>query len=385
MRDVSRRKVLLAGLAVSVAGCDDHSRSDVTGRKPLWRSAFPYAYNVSVGVRRVAVAGGTVVAADGSSLYGFDAAHGGQRWTSPYGPFDDSGLPPEPPLVTGGTAVTLRNQRGTAATLFGIDAATGNRRWVFAGRHKVRAASADYPGGDFAPAVAGGLVHFATGRSLYTLDAATGAVRWRYDGTGGVLAPPVASGGLVLVSDDKRLAALDAATGRPHWTRRPLTGVLLIGRDVLYSVAEVITALDPRTGRTRWSTPKGDWTRKGSTAEALRYGGQPLLAGDGIYLVNGGAPGGASVWALNAADGRVRWSYTAPAPVDGPAVASGDGLYCAASGGHLYALDTRTGRPRWRLDAREASVNVPVVAGGVVYTIIQPADGTADHLYALPA
>jgi outer membrane protein assembly factor BamB len=210
----------------------------------------------------------------------------------------------------GATAVTLRNQRGTVATLFGIDAATGGRRWVFAGRHKVGPASAAFPGGDFPPAVVGGLVHFATGSSLY---------------------------------------ALDASTGRRRWVRHRL---------------------------------------KGSTAEALRNGGWPLLIGDSICLVNGGAPGVASMWALNVADGRVRWSLTSPAPVDGPAAASGDTVYCAESGGHLYALDVRTGKPRWTLDTRKATVNPPTVAGGVVYAIAcltEDPSEPIDYLYALPA
>jgi outer membrane protein assembly factor BamB len=378
---LTRRQAVVASILLATGGCHD-AKPPSDGRRPLWRAPFPDAYagNDAFGVRQVVVSGGMVVASDGGSLYGFDAARGTGRWTSPFGPYDNSGLPAAPPVATGGTAVALRNQTGSAATVFGIDAASGARRWVFAGRHAVSSGSSGDPGGDFPPAVAGGLVHFATGPYLYTLDAATGAARWRHPGRSA--RPPMAYGGQVYVDDGRGLAALNATTGKVRWTRPSPNGGLLAAPGVVYAIADVITALDPRTGKTRWATPKGDWTRTGSTAEALRYGGQPLLAGDTICLVNGGASGVASLWALNAADGRVRWTYTAPYPLDGPVAASGDTVYCAATGGHLYALDLRTGRPRWTLDMRKAPVNPPTVVGGVVYAIIEH---TTDYLYAFPA
>lgn len=383
---ITRRRVLTAGALALTAGCHDAKPApDVTGRTPRWRSVLPSAYDPgeSYTAQRVAVSGGTVLAADRGSLHGFDAAHGTRRWTSPFGPFDNTGLAPAPPQVTGGTAVTLRNQKGSVATLFGTDVATGDRRWVFAGRHVISTPTGKDPGGDLRPAVAGGLVHFVSGPHLYTLDAVTGAVRWKRAVRS--FGPPVSSGGVVYVVDERSLVALDAATGSVRWTRDVVAGTVLPGPGALYVVGEVLTELDPRTGRTRWSTARGDWTRAGTTAQALRFGGQPVLAGDRVCLTGSGSAGSGTLWALSTTDGRVRWTFRRPDPFGGPVSVSGGTIYCDASGGHLYAVDARTGRSRWRLGVLAASVNPPVAAGGVVYTIARPSAGTADHLYAFPA
>lgn len=385
MPRLTRRRALTAGVLTfsGLAACDHKKPVEgVTGRRPLWRAALPYAYGGGYySVQQVAVWGGTVVVSDRGTLHGY--VRGARRWTSPYGPFDNSGRSATLPSVTDGTVVTLRNQRGSVATLFGTDVSTGNRRWLFAGHHVIPTSTSAGPG-DPPPAAAGGLVHFVTGLRLYTLDAATGAVRWKHDGTGHSFGPPVVCGGLVVVADARGLTALDATTGKVRWRRHDVNGGLLASPRVLYVISLVITALDVRTGRTLWSTSRGDWTRSGTTAEALRYGGQVTFAGDSLYLTNGGRPGAGSAWALNAADGRVRWSYRSPDVFGGPASVSGDTVYCDAANGRLYALDARTGGLRWRAEARAATVNPPTTAGGVVYTIVQLVDGSADYLYAFP-
>lgn len=397
---ITRRNALrMSGLLVvsatvpGVAGCDGTATPDVAGRKPLWRQKFAFSGGTdgdSYGARRVAVSGDTVFAANAGNLYAFAAAGGKPRWRSPYGPYDDTTITKEAPVVGGDTVMTVRIQQGSAATLYGIDAATGARRWQFAGSHAVARAAGSLTVLDLPPAVTGDVAYFATGDLLYALDAATGQVRWKRDSTGRPFHRPVVCAGLVVVDDDKFIAAFDTSSGRVRWVRHSLTGTLLADDRALYCVSDVLSTIDPTTGRTRWSSPKpdrGEIPPPASTAEALRDGGQPLLAGENIYLTSD-VSGVASMWALRTTDGKVRWTFKAAHRLGGPATATADTFYCDAPNGYLYALDAHTGRLRWTLTTKGSPISAPTAYGNTVYTIAQPSEHASDldtHLYALPA
>jgi alcohol dehydrogenase (cytochrome c) len=71
------------------------------------------------------------------------------------------------------------------------------------------------------------------------------------------------------------------------------------------------------------------------------------------------------VTAVDAATGRTRWRFRAPAPVVAGVTATAGGLtFTADQAGTLYAFDTRTGAVRWRHDA-----GMPVGGGVVTYAV----------------
>ncbi len=72
-----------------------------------------------------------------------------------------------------------------------------------------------------------------------------------------------------------------------------------------------------------------------------------------------------NVYALDAATGHVRWTYTTGGAVGSPAVA-GDTVYVASGDGRLYALDAATGHLRWTYTTGD-TVGSPAVAGSTVY------------------
>ncbi|MEV7286778.1 serine/threonine-protein kinase [Streptomyces sp. NPDC093252] len=151
------------------------------------------------------------------------------------------------------------------------------------------------------------------------VDPADGSVRWiRADpgsgsGTGGgagggvggdgVVEPPVLAGGLLHVVTDggRRLAALDPDTGRTRWTH-DLTGfggrIAHAGGVVLLTADDSeVTALDAATGERKWRR----------TVDGLT---QPVFQsyGDGnAYAVGAGGADGTRVSAVDPETGDVRW------------------------------------------------------------------------------
>ncbi len=77
------------------------------------------------------------------------------------------------------------------------------------------------------------------------------------------------------------------------------------------------------------------------------------------------------LYAVNRADGTLRWQYPADAPLNatfqGQPV-EGEGLvYIGASNGNVYALDIETGKLRWIFTADSAPTAIPVLEEGTLY------------------
>lgn len=109
----------------------------------------------------------------------------------------------------------------------------------------------------------------------------------------------------------------------------------------------------------------------------------PAYAGGGLYLA---AKGGQLV-AMNAADGSERWRFAPEGSSDrklgvvytAPQVAGGI-VYVATYAGHLYALDAGTGAFRWQFPVGSAVIGGPVVSAGSLYVA-----NSAGQLFALDA
>ena len=126
-----------------------------------------------------------------------------------------------------------------------------------------------------------------------------------------------------------------------------------------------VYALDAATGHVRW------------TYSTLTYvEAKPVVVGGTVYI--GGADN--SVYALDAATGHVRWTYTTGDQVySSPAVAGGT-VYIGSDDHKVYALDAATGHVRWTYTTGDQVDSSPAVAGGTVYI------GSNDHkVYALDA
>lgn len=212
------------------------------------------------------------------------------------------------------------------------------------------------------PAVAGGRIFLGSQEGgIYALDAKTGCAYWKFPTPaavrGAILLDQQANGRLVLYAGDRsaHYYALDAATGKVLWERHVddhpwavVTGSAALYRGVLYvpvaSFEELggsspkyecckfrgsVVALDAKTGKQRWKsylipTPPRK-TRKNRAGTQL-WG-----------------PSGAAVWSQPTVDPKAGALY----------VTTGDSYSppAAATSDAVVALDLKTGRQRWHMQA----------------------------------
>jgi len=172
---------------------------------------------------------------------------------------------------------------------------------------------------------------------------------WRFrftahPGFSGIFAStPLALGGRVYVQDlDSNVFALDAASGRLVWQRRfsMIDGGpngLAAGYGRIYgSTDRTAFALDARTGRLVWQVQLGD-------PPARQVDIAPVVANGLVYTSTIGLPPGGkgTIYALDAATGRPRWSFnTVPGRWTVPIEAGGGGAWWPLSvdaAGRVYA------------------------------------------------
>ena len=193
--------------------------------------------------------------------------------------------------------------------------------------------------------------------------------------------PPAVAFDKVFVAQQRgHFFALDAETGKQRWTknfRRCAASSPTVWRGVVYQAymhelpcrkhqvgaTGLLIAMNARTGRELWSF------RPGAIESS------PLIVDGVIYFGSWDR----HVYAIDAKTKRVRWRFrTDDRVVAGPAYSRGT-IYVPSNSGRLYAIDARTGRERWRASSfsrfgrREYFYATPTVAYGRVF--IGNADG----------
>ncbi len=180
-------------------------------------------------------------------------------------------------------------------------------------------------------------------------------VCWSYDLKAGSSCTPAVAGGTVYVSDESgKLVALDLARGTAKWQfegpdtiassptaiREPAPGLVVFGDE-----AGVLRACDAATGQVRWTFETGDRIVSSVNTAGAEPGRQRRLAAASRHrtadgrLVFGSYDG--FVYALNPADGSLRWKYEVQERVHGtPAIVDGFVLAAACDGKlHVIRLD----------------------------------------------
>ncbi|MET7477360.1 PQQ-binding-like beta-propeller repeat protein [Streptomyces sp. NPDC005648] len=139
----------------------------------------------------------------------------------------------------------------------------------------------------------------------------------------------------------------------------PNPSVPCVHDGTVYVVGLRVWAVEAADGLVRWSTSE------------IGHLAAPAASGDTVYVAGQGRYGGNKFYALDTADGRVRWRRRIPAvSLTSPVVA--DGLVHHVDGSrHLRTFDAATGRRRRRVRYRRGGANLagPVLADGTLYVV----------------
>ncbi|SPT60885.1 PQQ-binding-like beta-propeller repeat protein [Actinomadura madurae] len=300
-------------------------------------------------------------------LYALDAATGRLRWRYETDDMIESGPAPHGDVVyLGGRDGVLRaldpadgtllRSRRVGDMLGSTPAVDGDSLCVGTGdgdlvvlehdlRVRHRAAAHDIV--DSSPALAGGRAYAGTSGGVLAVDRATGKARvWAVGDTGGC-DPAAADGTVHIGTAAGDVLALDAGTGRVRWslgTGGPPVGRPAVSGGVVYAGSRdrCLYAIKAASGRVLWRLPTGGPVTGGAT-----------VRGDSVYL---GSRDG-RLYRVARATGSVGWRFDAGGWINRCAPAAGDGLvYAGTAGGHLHAVDLRTGQgiaaPPPELDVR---------------------------------
>jgi outer membrane protein assembly factor BamB len=284
------------------------------------------------------------------------------------------------PVISDGLVYALSFER-EQGRLMALDTASGALRW---------SQPIGYTRGcNATPAVAYGRVYAASSDRTAAHDARTGTLRWRFGSSGGSACdsgktPTASSGRIFIITDSTSttVEARDAASGKLLWrqvkcvplpsgcTLASMSAPTAVADGVVYVVNYIgaVIAYSADSGQLLWAKQVAP---DGTTINAA-----PVVEGDVIYI----SAHNGRLYALNRANGSVRWSApTGKYNHSTPALADGI-LYVGSDGEGITAIDANTGAVRWRHSALGSVRTSPAVANGVVY--LGAADG---KLYALDA
>ena len=268
------------------------------------------------------------------------------------------------PVLSGGIVIAV----GPTQVL-GVDLATGQRRWSVARDFgpSVPAATTEIEGRPIVVYTEGFGAH--PPGSPATPSGATGA---RSTSAASPTSSPTGGGspgaGVPSASFDSHLAAIDVDTREPLWDpiqldRVSRTGVTIDG-DVAFvgDNAGTVYAVDVATGRARW------------TAKTGGYVDTPLAAANGRLFVSvqGTRTTSAAVVALSEADGSQIWRYEANREVLATAPAVSGGMVVLGLAGVsstvVRAIDATSGTERWSTPVNTAltPIGAPAVTPNAV-------------------
>ena len=186
-------------------------------------------------------------------------------------------------------------------------------------------------------------------KNVYALDIATGKERWRVAANDMMTATPVRYRDLLLFAAfDGKVRAVTAQDGKPRWTydaKLPVAGDLVVADDRVFVGSRTydLVALNATDGKELWKHYYWfSWIES-----------PPVVRDQVVYTGSSDAIG---VFAINVADGSLRWKTTVPGwawartAVDSNTVVAGTvgyGTFPGVRSGSLVAMDRASGAIRW--------------------------------------
>jgi outer membrane protein assembly factor BamB len=312
---------------------------EATGAE-VWRNPAVRGFSSPAVVNATLIVG----ARDGRA-YRVNGSTGAVRWSTPLLPATDfSGITSSPKVDFDRAYVGTFNESGGFGEVVALWIANGSIVWRY------ETGSIHYS----SPAVSGGILYvgvmgmynrmsgidFDPPSGVLALDVRDGSRRWFFETPGSVAASPLVAGDVIVAPSKDPFGyglvyASDRATGDQRWRADVPAGVsspALLG-DVVFVAGGAfngtgrVTALNRTTGAVLWAyEPNGPVQASVAAADGT------------VYVSTNTAQG--TIYALNATDGRLRWSVT-PSPAQyilgSPVVADG-ALFAPSDNGHVYAF-----------------------------------------------
>ena len=179
------------------------------------------------------------------------------------------------------------------------------------------------------PAISAGILFFgSTDHNLYAVDAQNGQQKWKFKTGSRVVSSPAVLGSVVYFgSYDGNVYALDASTGQQKWKFATEGEHRFAAKHLHGSQPATETMPDPF-----------DF-----------FLSSPVVSGNVVFFGSGDG----NIYALNAADGTLKWKFkTGDVVHASPAIADGT-VYIGSWDSYFYALDADTGKERWRFKTGE--------------------------------
>jgi eukaryotic-like serine/threonine-protein kinase len=227
------------------------------------------------------------------------------------------------------------------------------------------------------PAVDHNRVYFGSSDGhIYALNATSGVLLWSFETADVVHASPAVVNGTVYIGSwDSYLYSLDAETGQERWRFKSGEDPVLhnqVGFQSSPAVADGVVyvgcrdghvyAIDARTGKKKWDY---------STSQSW-VNGTPAVQGDVVYV---GTSDTQRFQALDAKTGRLRYVVDAHGLVFGSAAIAGELVYFGAFNGRVYALEKVSGKLVWMFQtdgARNDALKVLSLNGDTDGAVLAP-------------
>ncbi|MBA2717991.1 MAG: PQQ-binding-like beta-propeller repeat protein [Chloroflexi bacterium] len=337
---------------------DPLGRAIQPGPGPLTRPDLAWTSPTASGPFVPILAGGLlVVGTSDGFVVALDARTGAERWRfQAAGPIasDDA-----VPRRTSGAAVSGMFYAADAANLYGLDLATGVRRWA-----------TPLPNAGGYPIVVDGIVYFGMIGGVVGLDAATGGLVWQWSGPAGepATAGPVLDGVAYVTTADGRLRAIGLADRRERWSIQTISTVVsspeIVG-DTIYVATNPgestgpngeLYAINRADGHIRWRyrAPSGGYMSAGPVKDGVLFASS---RDSGIVALRDAGSSAVEMWHVDGPSST--W----------PMALVGDALYQQRADGSIGVYGTSDGALRWETPSVEDQAAGPIVSGGMVFQV----------------
>ena len=230
------------------------------------------------------------------------------------------------------------------------------------------------------PVSDGARIYALDARSRVTAVTTGGATAWSRDLVPGYERASDASGGGLAVVDGTvyaatgygELHALDAATGGTRWVQRldaPITTPKVAGGLVhVVSRDNRAWALDTAQGRIRWEVPAAAGAAVMATSPAPAVGDGIVVLPFGSGELIGVLPQtGIRLWGTGISGQRRGVAYGDLGDITGDPVLEGGTIYAGTTAGRIVALSQTSGERLWTL--AEGAVSPMALAGGSLFAV----------------